>query len=253
VVTVRKACVLGVLATALLATGPAFGDSTRAANAKPFLTLTGATTASTTVAISKTFSLRGVTVSAKGTFAGYELKNKAGALVSWGLRLPDGHIVDGTVATSFPAGSYQVTLLANGAATVNLLAATSATHKTVSPRTHADFAFATQTASSPGEDITRVPFTVPQHYSLVLHVDEVARGFGAAGYETDCITTGQICNPRSGTGDVRSQPFAIGSDAFTYEQFYYSGTLVQGAANAVAEYVAAGETAKLTSSILVFS
>lgn len=249
--TVWRTAISCVLAAALFAAVPASGQT---ATTKTLLTLTGSKSASVSVAINAKFSLRGLDVATKGTFAGYELKDKRGAVVAWGFRLPSGQILVQSAAASFAAGTYQVTLVTNGSATVNIKALTAAPHKTLFPRTHADFTFASQTVSTPLEGVARVPFTVPQRYGLVVHVVAVTRDVDVAAYEKDCITTGQLCEASEGPGDVNPLPAGVGgSDGFTYQAEYQPGDLTTGAANAVVEYAAASETASATSAILVFS
>lgn len=249
--SVRRASVFGVLAVAAFASVPAHAQS---ATTKSLLTLSGSKTASVTVTIGGKFSLRGLEVSTKGTYAGYELKDKRGVVVAWGFRLPGGQILAEASAPSFAAGTYQVTLATNGTSTVSIKAFTAAPHKSLSPHTHADFTFAEQTVSSPFQGTARVPFTVPQKYALIVHFVGVSRGVDVAAYEKDCITSGQLCEASEGPGGVSPLPAGVGgSDGFSYQADYQPGDLSPGATNAVVEYAAASETASATSAVLVFS
>ena len=248
--TVRRGSVLCVLAVALLATVPAFGQST---TTKTLLTLSGSKTASVSVAIKGKFSLRGLDVTTTGTFAGYEMKDRHGAVVAWGVRLPSGQIMVQAAEASLPAGTYQVTLLTDGTATVRIKAFTAASPKTLRPRTHADFTFASATVSTQVEGVARLPFTVPERYGLVVHIVALTRGVDVAAYENDCITTDQLCEVSTGPRDVSPLPAGVGgSDGSTSMEDYRPGDLAPGATNAVVEYVAASETASATSAIMVF-
>lgn len=251
---VRRAWVLGVLAAPLFATVPAFGQSAPEST-KTLLTLSGSNTASASVTINGKFSLRGLDITTKGTFAGYELKDKRGSVVAWALRLPAlGETLVEATAASFPAGTYQVTLVTNGSTTVSIKALTAAAHKTLKPHTHAGFTFASKTVSSAVEGTARVAFMVPQRYGLIVQVIGLTHAVDLATYEKDCITTAQLCEASSGPGLIFQAPGGPGSnDSMTLQEDYQPGDLTPGATNAVVEYAAASETASATSAIIVFS
>jgi hypothetical protein len=254
VVRVRRAWMLGVLATSVFATVPAFGQSAQEST-KTLLTLSGSNTAVASVVINGKFSLKGLNITTKGTYAGYELKDKHGSVVAWALRLPalDETLVEVTAA-SFPAGTYQATLVTNASTTVSIQALTAAAHKTIRPHTHADFTFASQTVSSPVQGAARVPFTVPKRYGLIVQVIGLTHAVDVATYEKDCITTAQLCEASSGPGLLFQAPGGPGSnDSMTLQEDYQPGDLAPGATNAVVEYAAASETASATSAIIVFS
>ena len=249
---IGRTAIVAVLSASLVAALPAFGST---ATPKTLLTLSGTKTASASVVINSKFSLSGLTVTTKGTYAGYELKDRHGAVAAWGFRLPNGDIAVETSAAWHPAGTYQVTLLTDGRATVSIKALTAAPpHKTLTPHGPASFTFASQTVSSAVEGVARTAFTVPQRYALAVHIVAVTRGTDVGGYEKDCITTNQVCETSYGAGFLFTAPAGPGSsDTMTLQADYQPGDLHPGAATAIVEYAAASGTASATSAILVFS
>jgi hypothetical protein len=207
------------------------------------------------VKVPRSFSPAGIQVTGAPEYAGYELSDLHGHLISWMLQVKD---ADATFAESpakgIPAGRYRITLLTSESVTVTLRANTSATKQTLSPKTPAPFTFKSASSAATPAAIARASFSVPTRFALAVHVAAISRDTDVAAYTTECVTASNLCEtgPHGDHGAVELAPGGPGSTDQTIDQYDYTpGSLPPGTANAIAECASASATLRVFSAMFV--
>lgn len=234
--------------------GPAV-VSAHADTARDLFVLHGSKPASAVVNVPRSFSPAGIQVTGTPEYAGYELSDLHGHLVSWMLQVRD---ADATFAegptNAIPAGRYRLTLLTSANATVTMKADTSATKLTLSPRTPALFTYRSASATATPAAVARATFNVPGKFALAVHIAAISRDADVAGYTSECVATSNLCENDSSAdhGAVEPAPGGPGSSDQYIDQYDYKpGSLPTGAANAIVECASASASLAVFSAMVI--